>query len=823
MPYEANQYNHATPLSSATGFNDGASVVVDHRYFTLFDNKLDGKYVPVSGDVGLWGTELSDDTGHLANAFVVVVEDTRSIRAVQLTGSAYNYPVDFVVTLLNGSDVLHTESVTGNTSVNALVVFPATFDVTHYSISVSRISASNAVAMLYTLYPCDFVASTDTATISTTTRSRIVINTTYWLHSNDAAVISCNETSRITNVIDKAHDSCIVAAADRSELTNVHTRMKEPSRHIYGKVYITYTDPILDSETTVSTNMEAYNSNKDQVTDGVHTNDAKLFTLYDNVLDGSYLVMTEHSQVGWVSGKLSDQYGNFSEAPYLRIEFSTRAVLPLTIHFDDSRGCVAEDFTVEFIHDDGTSITESITGNASATVQINNETIPAKAIVVRVTKVTKPYFPVAILEVPVTSTILYRGYDDVSDLMSIDIMEELTYEDEVEALGGVSANETTIVLDNSNGDFYFNNDKSAISRLLRRNRKIEPWLGVEIVPGQIEWHKQGTYWSYRWSVPVGNLTATVLGFDTIGLLGTTTFEDHDMYVNKSLGELIDIVLSDARKQLDFITWTVDPALYDVVVPYAWFEPSNHAAALRKISQAYPMHVYCDKDGNICAAPQKLHLDYFYDTWADNTNVISKAYNSLYTALPNLVNVTVHIPQEVVDSELVNDTLAFDVASNPTRKLNFSKPYISDLIFTVDTDPTVSYTYTVHSWGIEFNFTGSGYVRSIICRGTALDTSNTAVLTRSDEYSIRLNGVIPRDVQSDFIQTSALAQLILDRIFSLSTTDKYDVTVNYRGDIALSINDPILLLGGVAPDNRYNIRRNQLFWNGTLSGVADLNT
>lgn len=236
-----------------------------------------------------------------------------------------------------------------------------------------------------------------------------------------------------------------------------------------------------------------------------------------------------------------------------------------------------------------------------------------------------------------------------------------------------------------------------------------------------------------------------------------------------------------------------------------------------------MHVYCDRDGTICAAPQKLKLDYYYDTWSDSTNVISKEYSSLHTTLPNIVNVTVCIPQLVPDDTLVQDSLAFNVASVTNRTLNFSKPYLSDIVVTMDKDDTVDYTYSVYSWGIEFNFTGTGNVRAISCVGTTVDTSNTSTLTRRNDESVRTDGAVTRDVSADFIQTSELAALILDRIFNLSTLDKYDANVTYRGDIALSINDPIRLLGGIAPDNRYNIRRHQLTWDGALHGTADLNT
>jgi len=61
MPYVANQYNYATPLSSASNLVADVSVVDSNKYFTLHDNVLDGSYVPIGGDVGLWGTSVADE------------------------------------------------------------------------------------------------------------------------------------------------------------------------------------------------------------------------------------------------------------------------------------------------------------------------------------------------------------------------------------------------------------------------------------------------------------------------------------------------------------------------------------------------------------------------------------------------------------------------------------------------------------------------------------------------------------------------------------------------------------------------------------------
>lgn len=603
---------------------------------------------------------------------------------------------------------------------------------------------------------------------------------------------------------------------------SIHDIMKDTTRHIHGKVYITYTDPLFDGETRISSDTYAYNSQPNQLFDGHVNAGLNLFNLYENDLTGAYKVSDVYSQVGWVSRDLSGSDGVFETAQTVDIHFAPRPIFNLSIFFDNTKNAIVEDFTVTFTHEDDTTLVKTFVGNTSVEVNVLDETLAnVKLVTISVTKIAREGYPAVIIDIPVQSTVLYAGYDDHSELMSIDLLEELTYEDEVEALGGVSANEVTVVLDNSSKDFYFNSD-SVVSKQLKRHRKIEPYLGVDQSDGEIEWFPLGVFWSYRWNVPVNGLTATVVGFDTISLLDNTSFLEHHVQVNKSLGELIEYVIEDAQKTLGFLTLDIDESLYDVIIPYAWFEAKSHAAALRRISLCYPMHIYCNRQGHICAKPQRLHLDYYLDSWSDSTNVINKEYSSLYTALPNIINVTALDPV-VTSMQLASDTTPFNVSGTTVRTLNFSKPYVSDIVVDIVKDSSVTVTYEAYSWGLRMTLSGTGVVASVICTGNALDTSNSLTISRRDEASIWSNGSVTRDISSDFIQTVEHAETLIDRIFELSESDKYDVSVQYRGDIALTINDPILLVDGIAPDNRYNIKRHQLFWNGALTGTADLNT
>lgn len=835
MSYVANQYNHATPLSSVIGFNSKSPSVEDAKYFALFNNTLNGSYRAIADSVGLWGSSLSDANGVLAEPFIVTVQENTPIGAIELLSSQYSYPVAFSIDFYLNDSLVHSARETNNTRVSYRYDLPRGMSADKYIVTITKISAANSVAMVHKILNTARVYATDTLVLGC--NESCMANTTRILRSQDILRITArvDDPKQHVTVTADVKDEAAMLAIETPNLINVHALMKRPSRRIYGRVHVTYADPMLDSATNFTASSTAYNSNPSQLIDGVvNPSLTNRFTLYDNDLSGKYVVSGERSQVGWTSGTLSGENGVFNTPQTLRVEFATRPITPASIHFDSTRQCVPADFSVDFVLESGETIRKVFTNNTAASVLVNDDTIHnVVAIVVTITRASRAGIPVTVLELPFLSTIQYEGTDEFSKLISIDMLEELTYDDTVEVLGGVSANETTVVFDNSDAEFYFNNTMSAVSKQLRRNRKIVPELGVEIIPGEIEWYALGTYWSYNWNVPVGGLTASVTGFDTIGLLDTTSFRNHTVLVDKSIGELIDYILSDARKSLSFLEWNVDVGLYDVRIPYAWFEAASHTAALRKLSLAYPMHIYCDRRGRICAAPQRpnstfsalrtVRQDRVCDAWADSDTVISKEYSSLYTALPNVIRVEVRQPQLIRDEQLVNDELVFNVSAVPTRTLNFSKPYMSDLVVTMDKDASVSYEYTVYSWGISFAFTGQGNVRSITCTGTCVDISNVSTLERRDEMNALLNGEITRDVSADFIQTSEHAAHIIDRIFELSTNDIYDVNVQYRGDIALSINDSILLVDGIAPDNKYSIRRHQLSWNGALTGNADLNT
>ena len=465
----------------------------------------------------------------------------------------------------------------------------------------------------------------------------------------------------------------------------------------------------------------------------------------------------------------------------------------------------------------GSSTVYIVRGNTDVKYLFSQSCPDVEQVEIIVYSVSKPNHPVTISELTIASSVLY----DNSTLMSIDMLEELSYEDSNEVLGSISANEVTVVFDNSKKDFYFNNPDSLIAGQLKRNRKVVPYLGVNI-DGTVEWYCLGVYWTYKWTVPVGSLTATAVAFDTMGLLDTTFF-NHQVYYNKSIGQLLEIILDDAVSIVDQITYRIDPALYDVTIPVAWFAYASHMQALKRIAASYFVDIYCDRAGAVVCSLHTQTITDTYDTWSDSTNVMTKDYPTLHNPAANYIEVAITDAHTELHAEALNYTTPISVDGAQEYTFNFSSPYVDNATITVDCDATVQYTYVIYGWGIAVNVSGTGTIRQIRVVADILKVEQKSTVISKDSARISLDGKMPASVASDFIQTSDRAKDIADTMLAAINSDKYNVEATYRGDIALSISDPIKLNNGIAPSDKYSIKRHSLYWDGGLSGKATLNT
>ena len=129
-----------------------------HKWFSLQDNVLDGSYKLFDANsdmqIGWWGTSLSDAYGSFASPPTLTIEEARSVHFLQVTGDSLlgEYPVDFTVRLYNGTSLLHTETVVGNTNVIYRKDLGAAYDVTSIKLSVSKVNKSSRVVKIVDVF-----------------------------------------------------------------------------------------------------------------------------------------------------------------------------------------------------------------------------------------------------------------------------------------------------------------------------------------------------------------------------------------------------------------------------------------------------------------------------------------------------------------------------------------------------------------------------------------------------------------------------------------------------------------------------------------------
>ena len=406
------------------------------------------------------------------------------------------------------------------------------------------------------------------------------------------------------------------------------------------------------------------------------------------------------------------------------------------------------------------------------------------------------------------------------DLIDINLLEELSFEDSLESLGGISANELTVRFNNEDDSFYFNNAQSPIAGYIKKNRRIRAWLGVEpFNNGEVLWSPLGTFWTYSWDVPVGSLVAKAVALDIIGLLNTVTYYDHYVYRDITLYEAIELVLTSAKRKFDFLEWEIDPALNETTISTVWFEYDTYAAALNKIASCDFIDIYCDRDGRIVAKYKPEQATTQDDVWSNSTNVIHTTYPTLYTAPAN--DIKVHITNVKLAQEILLDTTVGEtVHAGDVRVFKFNKIAYSA---SPSVDATAKHTEEWYSWGLIVTFTSDGVFNSVYVQGETLGVDNSSFVERVNSEAILENGTVECEVLSDFIQDAGHATRILERMYDRSEASMYDAKVTYRGDIQLTLTNNIYLADGIAPANLYSIKRHQLNWNGALSGTAELST
>ena len=402
-------------------------------------------------------------------------------------------------------------------------------------------------------------------------------------------------------------------------------KIKQIDRRTFGKIQIDYTSPFLDQSITVVANENANVSYPTQTADAVSEPFAKIASLDGSwVLDGTYAlapVTTEEAetkQMGWWGKQLAGTGGAFS-APYptLTVTFLPRPITKLQVVGDSKRKEWPVDFNIKLYDGNNTLLyTEIVTGNTEiAWLKVLDEPITqVEKIALEITKWSHTGRQAKILEF---FTSIQETYED-DDIIFIHLLEEREASHGSLPVGNISSNEIYIELNNVSRKFDAGNTASPLHNLLKPNRRIRAWIGIEKDSGDKEWVPLGVFWSGDWSAPEDRAYAQTTGRDRLEFLRRSEYVPATPRQNISLYDLAVDVLIDAG--LSHEEFWVDDELKEYIIPYVGTEPQSHREMLRLIAEACLGQVYCDRHGIIRLEGTKPVSEQNFVSASENANV-----------------------------------------------------------------------------------------------------------------------------------------------------------------------------------------------------------
>jgi hypothetical protein len=110
------------------------------------------------------------------------------------------------------------------------------------------------------------------------------------------------------------------------------------------------------------------------------------------------------------------------------------------------------------------------------------------------------------------------------DLFALTLLAQKDIYSGLLSAGNLSANSLEIVFNNISRIFDPANQISPLQGLLKPNRKLEPFIGIDLGGGNIEWISLGIFWSGEWTSPEEKIRTFVSGVDRLEMLDRSLFE-----------------------------------------------------------------------------------------------------------------------------------------------------------------------------------------------------------------------------------------------------------------------------------------------------------
>jgi len=262
---------------------------------------------------------------------------------------------------------------------------------------------------------------------------------------------------------------------------------------------------------------------------------------------------------------------------------------------------------------------------------------------------------------------------------------------------------------------------------------------------------------------------------------------------------------------------IDPQLQTIAIPFAWFAPLSHRAAIKKIAEACGGVSYQGRDGKVIIESPAgdtnggIVDDIGQDRILDSNTPVSNVINSVQIKTLPYVALGQQTVWEVQGDNIINS------GESRTFEIFFTDyEAVIDAAAVLSSSP-VGATITAqtwYTWGGRVTVLGSAnnQVLNLSATGKPLVVRGSRIIKTDDSGSIRRNGL--REVmfdQNQLIQDPIIAERIANDILGVTATERRDIETSWRGDPTLELGDKIII-----DSQTGKIVEQQIKYNGALS-------
>ncbi len=522
------------------------------------------------------------------------------------------------------------------------------------------------------------------------------------------------------------------------------------------------------------------------------------------LLDGSFFTPPKPTDnasadsLGWWSGVLSDQNGQFSSPyPELTLTLSSPFTsLGLTFIFSPMTGDYCNSIQVQTTDNQSTQTTYTVSPTYASYVWEQQLTNIVK-VVVTFYSTNQPYRRVHLAEVLFGEQFTWTG----QNIFDLDILEEL------DPLGN-SAPPKEAHASLANNLNYFN----VYQGHLQKKQQLKPYFTLINANGTSETVPMGTFYLYNWRNDANYLSSTLYARDLLDLMEGTTFYKYTYSGSPiTLYNLAVAVIQDFESQAGLtVSYTIDAALQTIST--SGVLPSmTHHDALMYIAQAAMGVVYMDR----------------YNTLHLRQTVSQQPLNPM----PFTEELTLEM-QETYPKIAIQDPYNYFTINLYTSSVAGSSSTIYSGVVTITTQTSLWVTYTTPasastcmaslSGGTLVSaqyYTNAAYLTMSGSSNVTITITGQAITSTAVQSILNNSGTQPVnevDLDNPLITDATMATNILNW-YSAECSNTYLYEVESWGDPSLENGDILAWDSQYFRNSRYaKLIRQEFRFSGTLS-------